>query len=120
MPVTTHKSNASVHPGDIVRKAQKKKHTKKEMEDNRAKAQAESLAAKQEAARKHHVVISTIASLKASVERDEEAVRAHANRPDLCDGPSNLTQTALVLENQVPVRARKYTNTEYDIYDGAV
>jgi hypothetical protein len=110
MPVTTHKFNANVHPGNIVQNAQQKKCTKKKIEDEKAKAKAQSIAAKEKAARKHHAIILNIARLKASVECEEEAIRAHINRPDLYHSSSNMTQTALVQGNQVPARAQKYSN----------
>lgn len=114
MPVTTRKSNANVHPGDIVRNAQQKKRTKKEIEDEKAKAKADSIAAREEAARKNHAVILNIARLKASVEREEGAIRAHTNRPDLYHSSSNMTRTASVQGNQVPARAQKYGNIVHD------
>jgi hypothetical protein len=74
MPVTTCGANVNTHPGDIVRKAQRTRHTKEEIEEEKAKAKAKSIAARQEAATKHHAVISTIVALKSSVRREEEAI----------------------------------------------
>ena len=107
--VETRKSNANAHPGDIVRKSQQKKRTKQEIAEDIAKAKAKSIAAKKAAAIQHQVVIASIAGLKASVEREEEAIRAQSNRPDLHYSRPNETQTASTLGLQIPVRARKYT-----------
>ena len=105
MPAVTRRSNANAHPGDVVRKAQRNRRTKKEMEEDKAKAKAKSIAAKQEAAAKHHAVISTIAALKSSVEREEEAIRANGNRPDFRSCSPNVTQR--VLTQALPVRVRE-------------
>jgi hypothetical protein len=83
MPVVTCESNANAHPGHIIQKEQQKRHTQQEIADDKAKAKAMSITVKQEAARKHYTMIMNIAGLKASVEREEEAIRTHANRPDL-------------------------------------
>jgi hypothetical protein len=115
MPVVTRETNANAHPGHIVQKVQRKKRTKQEIADDKAKAQAKSIAAKQEAARKHHDMISTIAGLKATVEREEQAIRAHANRPDLQYSSPSVARTALTRELQVPVRARERTDIMEDL-----
>lgn len=111
MPVVTCQSNTNAHPGDIVWLAKQKKCTKQQIKDNKAKAKA----AKQEAARERHAVISSIAGLKATADHKEEVIRAHASRPDLLYCSSNATRTtaALILENRVPVRAWKYTKTAH-------
>jgi hypothetical protein len=103
MPVTTRGANANAHPGDVVRKAQRNRRTKQEIEEDKAKAKAKSIAAKQEAATKHRAVISTIVALKSSVEREEEAIRKHASRPDLRD-PNATGRTS---PQGLPVRVRK-------------
>ena len=103
--VETRKSNANAHPGDIIRKSQQKKRTKQEI----AEAKARSIAAKKAAAIQHQSVIASIAGLKASVEREEEAIRAQSNRPDLHYSRPNETRTASTQGLQIPVRARKYT-----------
>lgn len=112
MPVTTRGTNANTHPGDIVRKAQRNRRTKEEIEEERAKAKAKSIAARQEAATKHRAVISTIVALKSSVERSEEAIRAQANRPDLQYHSPNATRRAST--QGLPVRARKATGMTHD------
>ena len=120
MPVVTRETNANAHPGHIVQRVQWKKRTKQEIADDNAKAKAKAIAAKQEAASKHQAVISTIARLRASVEREEEAIQAHAHRPDLRYDPGspNVTRTAstrLTRELQVPVRARECTEIMQDL-----
>ena len=106
MPVVTRHTNANTHPGDIIWKAQWKKHTRQEIEEEKAK----SIAAKQEAANKHRAAICSIAALKSSVEHEEEVINAHANRPDLCPCPSNAIQRALLQE----VRPHKSTGIMHD------
>lgn len=112
MPVTTRGTNASAHPGDVVRKAQRNRRTKQEIEEEKAKAKAKSITARQEAATNHRAVISTIVALKSSVEHEEEAIREHTSRPDL--RYPNATGRALSLG--LPVRVRKATGM---IHDGA-
>lgn len=104
MPAVTRGSNANAHPGNIVRKAQRSRRTKKEIEEDNARAKAKSIAARQEAATKHHAVISTIAALKSSVERKEEAIQANGNRPDIA------TQRALTQAAPLRVRETIITN----------
>ena len=112
MPAVTCEANANTHPGDVVLNARRSKHTPKEVEDDKAWAKAKRIAAKQEAAAKHRAIISTIAALKATVERQEAEIRAHANRPDLHDGSPNATPKELTQE--VPVKAWKYTSGIHD------
>ena len=112
MPVITRGANANVHPGDVVRKAQQNRRTKEEIAEDKAKAKAEANAARQEVATKHRAVISTIMALKSSVEREEEAIRAQANRPDLQYCSPSATWRALT--QGLPVRVRKATVMTYD------
>ena len=111
--VVTREANANCHPGDIVRRAQQNRRTKEEIEKEKANAKAKAIAARQEAATKHHAVISTIAALKSSVERQEEAIRANSNRPDLRYSSPNGTQK--VLTQALPPRVRKTTAIPRDI-----
>jgi len=76
MPAATHEANANAHPGYVVLNAQQTRCTTKEVEDAKAKAKAKAkaIAAKQEAAIKHHAVLARIATLKANVEREEKAI----------------------------------------------
>jgi hypothetical protein len=115
MPVVTRESNANAHPGRVVQKGQRKKRTKEEIAADKAKAQANSVAAKQEAARKHQDMIANIAGLKASVVREEEEIRAHAKRPDLQYSPPGVTRTALARGLQAPVQARECTDIMHDL-----
>ena len=114
--VVTRQSNADAHPGDIVWKVQRKRRTAKEIEDDKAKGKAKSAAAKEKAASKRHAVISTVAGLRASVEREEEAIQVHTNRPNRHHGSSSATRTAaaLIQEKQLPIGAWKNTNTVHD------
>jgi hypothetical protein len=116
MPVVTRESNANAHPGHVVQRVQRKKRTKQEIADDNAKAKAKAIAAKEEAERKQQAIISTIAGLRASVEREEEAIQACAHRPDLgySSQAPNTIRTASTQEIQVPVRARERTNTHVD------
>ena len=107
----TRKANANTHPGDVVLNARRSKRTTKEVEDEKAQAKAKAIAVKQEAAAKNHAVLSTIAALTATVERQEAEIRAHSNRPDLRNGSPNATRKELTLDSEVPVKSRKYTST---------
>lgn len=112
MPAVTHGSNANTHPGDVVLNARRAKRTTKEVEDKKAQAKAKATAAKQEGAAKRRAIISTIAALKATVERQEAAIRAYTNRPDLHDGSPNAAQKKLTQE--VPVTAREHTSGNHN------
>ena len=110
--VTTREANANAHPGAVVRRAQRSRRTREEIEKEKADAKAKSIAAKQEAAAKHRAVISTIAALKSSVEREEEAIRANSNRPDLQYSSPNGTRRALT--QALPPRVQKTTAMPHD------
>ena len=112
MPAATRETNANTHPGYVVLNARRSKRTTKEVEDEKARAKAKRIAAKEDAAAKHRAVISTIAALQATVERQEAVIRAHTNRPDLHDGSPDATQKELTQE--IPVKARKYTGGIHD------
>lgn len=79
MAIGTRKSNAEAHPGRILLESQPSRRTKQQIESDVSKAKAE---AEAEAERQRAVLIR-IAELEHSAEQEEQAVRMHANRPDL-------------------------------------
>jgi hypothetical protein len=86
MVIGTRKKNSSVHPGAILQNNYKLRRTKKQIEEDKAQAAASAKAAEEEAAAKYKSTLARIAELRAAVESDEQEVRAHTLRPDLCHG----------------------------------
>lgn len=81
--VDTRKSNATKHPGMLVTEAKQQRRTRKQMEEDEARTKAVATAAKDQASAEHRAIITQVADIMDSVERDEEAILAHTNRPDL-------------------------------------
>jgi hypothetical protein len=81
--VDTCKSNATKHPGMLVVDARQQRRTRKQMEEDKAHTKAVATAAKDQASAERRAIITQVADIMDSVERDEEAILAHTNRPDL-------------------------------------
>ena len=83
MPVNTHVSNADTHPGRIVLENQILRQMKKQIQMDNACAEKAAIAERDaEEARK-----KCIAEVEDGIEVNEEDIRMHANRPDLCYKP---------------------------------
>lgn len=80
MPVGTCKSNADAHPGRIILENQRIRRTRKQMEGDIASSKAAAIAASEDKAGRHRC----IAEVEDNIGRNEEELRLHANRPDLC------------------------------------
>ena len=85
--VTTRKTNANVHPGQVVLASQQNRHSKKQIQDDNAMASAEAHASQKKVAAEYHTVVQCIAELEDEMDIAEKDTWAHANRPDLCSGP---------------------------------
>ena len=110
MPVVTRESNANAHPGRVVQKGQRKKRTKEEIAADKVKAQANSVAAKQEAARKHQDMIANIAGLKASVVCEEEVLGSEGPKGATCTSglaASGTCMTCTACRASVPMPTSK-------------
>ena len=79
MPITTRKSNADVHPGRVVLENQRVRCTKAQIEGDIASAAVAAIAASEEEVTRHR----SIAEVEDAIEKNEEQLRLHANRPDL-------------------------------------
>jgi hypothetical protein len=53
------------------------------MEEDEARTKATAVAEKEEAIAKHQAIIQRVVDINESSGRDEEVIRAYANRPDL-------------------------------------
>ena len=79
MTVTTRRSNAKSHPGQVVLDNQQKRRTKKQVQEAKARARA---AKDQEEARRRELP-GRIAQLEDEIETEEQARHEHSMRPDL-------------------------------------
>ena len=61
----------------------KPRRTKKQIEDDRARAEAVAKAAEEEATAKYQSALTRVAELRAGVEADEQDIQVHTLRPDL-------------------------------------
>jgi hypothetical protein len=83
MVVGTRKSNATKHPGNLLTVGQQQRRTKGQMEEDEARTKAATVAAKEDTIAKHQAIINRVIDIEESTVRDEEAIQAYANRPDL-------------------------------------
>ena len=79
MTVTTRRSNANVHPGQVVLDNQPKRRTKKQVQEAKARAR---VAKDQEEARRLELP-GCIAQLEDEIETEEQVQHEHSMRPDL-------------------------------------
>jgi hypothetical protein len=84
--VGTCKTNFSVHPGAILQNNCKPRHTKQQIEKDKAEAAALAIMAEKDAAAKYQSVRTRIAELQVAVEMEEQEVSANTLRPDLREG----------------------------------
>jgi hypothetical protein len=69
MPITTRKSNAAAHPGCIILKNQTSRHTRQQINEDKANAKAKATATTE----RKHAVLTCITELEHSVELDKQA-----------------------------------------------
>jgi hypothetical protein len=67
------------------------RQTKRQMEADKASAEAEASAARQAADTQHHASVARIAEIEDSVMQEEEGNQVHTNRPDLCPQAGSAT-----------------------------
>jgi hypothetical protein len=84
MVIGTRKTNSGVHPGAILQNTNRKpRRTRKQIEEDKARAAELAKAAKEEATAKYQSALTRVAELRAAVEMDEQDIHAHTLRPDL-------------------------------------
>ncbi len=83
MPVTTRKTNAEVHPGRVLIESQQPRRTKKQIEEDDARASAAAQDREVKATAKLRAVAECIAYLEDMVALAEMDSQTHAQRPDL-------------------------------------
>jgi hypothetical protein len=77
----TRKSNAAAHPGFLD--LPQPRRTSQQVEADRAHTMAATAIAREKEQANRHAALSSIAQFEESLERDEEELRLHSNRPDL-------------------------------------
>jgi len=79
MLMSTCKSNANAHPGRIVLESQTVRRTTKEIQEDKAHKAEAAIAQREE----EESCNKRIAEVEDAIERNEDQLRTHANRPDL-------------------------------------
>jgi hypothetical protein len=81
--VATRKSNAQAHPGQILLNNQQTRRTRKQIEEDEARANAASTAKKNQAAEQRRQRLANLAQLDEVLEKDDATLHQHSTRPDL-------------------------------------
>ncbi|KAN0113799.1 hypothetical protein V8E52_007271 [Russula decolorans] len=103
MVVGTRKSNATKHPGDLLKITSQLRRTRAQIEEDDARVEAAAISAKEDAIANHRAIVDHVVDIEEFTGRDEEVIRAYANRPDLRNS------------SKYPVAAsKKTTNLEHD------
>ena len=100
MVISTRKTNADIHPGAILQSNRQPRRTRKQIEEDEAKAAAMAIAAEAKTAAKYQAMLERIAELKAEVEKDEQRVQEFVLRPDLAAGSIDMRVVANRLAGQ--------------------
>lgn len=82
MVIGTRKSNAAKHPGRLLTDIKQQRRTRTQIEEDEARRKAAAVAAEEDAKAKHQAIVTRVADIEDSMERDEEVIRAYSNRPD--------------------------------------
>jgi hypothetical protein len=85
MVVGTRKSNATKHPGDLLKITSQLRRTRAQIEEDDARVEAAAISAKEDAIANHRAIVDHVVDIEEFTGRDEEVIRAYANRPDLCN-----------------------------------
>ncbi|KAN0125644.1 hypothetical protein V8E52_000851 [Russula decolorans] len=103
MVVGTRKSNATKHPGDLLKITSQLRRTRAQIKEDNARVEAAAISAKEDAIANHQAIVDHVIDIEEFTGRDEEVIRAYANRPDLRNS------------SKYPVAAsKKTTNLEHD------
>jgi hypothetical protein len=89
MVIGTRKTNANAHPGRILLGSQLPRRTRKQIEEDKARKDAEAMAASEDAKAKHDAIVMRIAQLEAEQGQQEDNIQRHSQRPDQSYGPSD-------------------------------
>ena len=95
MAIGTCKTNATVHPGAILQTNRQPRHTRGQIEEDKARAAATAIVAEEKAAAKYQSVLDCIAELEAAVEREEQGVKVHTLRPNLAAEPLDTSDISM-------------------------
>jgi len=83
MPISTRKTNADAHPGRIVLDSQSTRRTKRQIEDDRNRAEEAAIMEREETEANHRSVITTIAEIEDAIQENKEQLLMNTTRPDL-------------------------------------
>lgn len=83
MAVLTRKTNATIHPGDILLRNKQPRRSRQQIEADEARDAAVVRATREEAAANHSAVLGRIAQLEDSMELEDATLRKYSIRPDL-------------------------------------
>ena len=84
MVLGTRKMNSNVHPGAILQSNRKPRRTRKQVEEDKVRAAELAKATEEKAAAEYQSALTRVAELRKAVEMNEQDIRAHTLRPDLC------------------------------------
>ena len=93
MPIGTRKANAHAHPGRIVLESQQPRRTRNQIEEDTSRAKAAAVAERVEKEANRLSVLSAIAEIENTIEKNKEQVRVHTTRPDLHPNRKQLRNT---------------------------
>jgi hypothetical protein len=83
MVVGTRKSNATKHPSDLLKITSQLRRTRAQIEEDDARVEAAAISAKEDTIANHRAIVDHVVDIEESTGRDEEVIRAYANRPNL-------------------------------------
>ena len=74
MVVGTHKANATKHPGDLLAVSKQQRWTRVQTEEDKARAKAIAVAAKESTVAEHQAIINRVVDIKESMGRNEGVI----------------------------------------------
>ena len=81
--VGTRKSNADAHPGLVMVASQQKRRSKRQILADEASAKADAIATRKAILARERELLERIGSIEDTIQREDDALQAHAARPDL-------------------------------------
>lgn len=84
--VVTRKANANAHPGLAVVANQQKRRSKQQILADKASAKADAIATREAILARECELLNRIALMEDNIQREDDALQAHAARPDICHG----------------------------------
>jgi hypothetical protein len=83
MPISTRKTNVDAHPSRIVLDSQSTRRTKRQIEDDRNRAEEAAIVEREETEANRRSVIATIAEIEDAIQENKEQLLVNTTRPDL-------------------------------------